>query len=146
MSDLAKIVELEQVERYRFEATYPGGLFGPLIVDEAAPAGGGTGPGPTQSLATAVGHCMSSTLVNTLERAHVAVTPIHTVVEVEVGRNDRGRLRVRRMAISIQTAPVHPEDRERFDHCVSIFEDFCTVSGAVREGIPIKTQVGPGTA
>jgi|HubBroStandDraft_1064217.scaffolds.fasta_scaffold109602_1 uncharacterized OsmC-like protein len=142
MSDLVKTVELEQVEKYRFEARYPDRPFGPLTLDEPPPTGGGVGPGPVESLATAVGHCMSSTLVNTLERAHVAVSSLRTVVEVEVGRNERGRLRVRRLALQIRTEPLRSEDRERFDHCVSIFEDFCTVSGAVREGIPIETHVG----
>jgi uncharacterized OsmC-like protein len=144
MTDLVRTVELEQIEKYRFEARYPGQPLGPATVDEPPPTGGGAGPGPVQSLATAVGHCISSTLVNTLERAHVAVSPLRTVVEVEVGRNERGRLRVRRLSLQIRTGPLRAEDQERFEHCVSIFEDFCTVSGAVREGIPIETSVSPG--
>ncbi|MGA8275680.1 MAG: OsmC family protein [Thermoplasmata archaeon] len=143
MGDLQKIVEMEQLEKYRFEARYPDQPFGPLVLDEPPPVGGAAGPGPIQSLATAVGHCMSSTLLSTLERAHVEVSPLHTRVEVEVGRNERGRLPVRRLSLHIHTAPLHPEDQERFDHCVSLFEDFCTVSGAVREGIPIETEVVP---
>ncbi|MCI4372751.1 MAG: OsmC family protein [Thermoplasmata archaeon] len=143
MSDVGKAVALEQVEKYRFEVRFPEQPFVPLIVDEPPPVGGGAGPSPVQSLAMAVGHCMSSTLVSTLERAHVAVSPLRTVVSVEVGRNEKGRLRVRHLSLEIQTAPVRAEDRERFDHCVAIFEDFCTVSGAVREGIPIQTKVGP---
>jgi uncharacterized OsmC-like protein len=146
MGEVSKAVELEQVERYRFSAQYPDQPFGPLVVDEAIPTGGSAGPGPVLSLATAVGHCMSSTLVNTLERAHVPVQTIHTVVEVEVGRNERGRLRVQRLSLQIRTAPLRPEDQPRFDHCVAIFEDFCTVSGAVRGGIPIDTKVGPGSS
>jgi uncharacterized OsmC-like protein len=142
MTEPTAAVQLEQVEKYRFTAQYPGQPFGSLIVDEAPPVGGGAGPSPVLSLATAVGHCLSSTLVNTLERAHVPVTPLRTLVEVEVGRNDRGRLRVRRLSVQIRTAPLQPEDQARFDHCVSIFEDFCTVSGAVREGILIETMVG----
>jgi organic hydroperoxide reductase OsmC/OhrA len=144
MSDATPAVELEQVENYRFTATYPGQPFGPNVVDELIPVGGSAGPSPVLSLATAVGHCMSSTLVHTLERAHVPIGPLRTVVDVEVGRNDRGRLRVRRLTLQLLTAPLHAEDQARFDHSVAIFEDFCTVSGAVREGIPITTQVRPG--
>lgn len=144
MGDLPTAVELEQLEKYRFEAQYPDHPFGPCVVDEPPPLGDGAGPGPVPLLATAVGHCMSSTLINTLERAHVAVFPLHTIVEVEVARNDRGRMRVRRLSLQIRTAPHHAEDQGRFDHCVSIFEDFCTVSGAVREGIAIDAHVGPG--
>lgn len=143
MTDPEVASELEQVDRYEFRATYPGQPFGPWTVDEAAPVGKDRGPGPTRTLATAVGHCMSSTLVSTLERAHVEVAPLRTIVSVEVGRNERGRLRVRGLSLEIITRPLHEEDRPRFDHCVAIFEDFCTVSGAVREGIPIRSHVGP---
>jgi uncharacterized OsmC-like protein len=144
MSETTTAVALEQVEKYRFTATYPGQPFGPLVVDELMPTGGSAGPSPVLSLATAVGHCMSSTLVNTLERSRVPIQPLRTSVEVDIGRNERGRLRVLRLALQLRTAPLHPEDQARFDHAVAIFEDFCTVSGAVRAGIPIETQVGPG--
>jgi organic hydroperoxide reductase OsmC/OhrA len=91
----------------------------------------------------AVGHCMSSTLVNTLERAHVRATPIHTNVRATVGVNDQGRRRVQHLQVEIATRPVDEADRVRFDHCVEIFADFCTVSGAVRAGIPIDHAVRP---
>jgi uncharacterized OsmC-like protein len=143
MADSEAPVELEQVENYRFEVRYPGRTFGPTTVDEEHPVGAGAGPGPVDSLATALGHCLSSTFYNTLVRAHVAVAPLRTVVEVQVGRNERGRLRVQRVAVRIRTAPLHPEDQERFDHCAAIFEDFCTVTGAVRSGIPVESRVDP---
>lgn len=145
MTETLPSAELEQVEEYEFRVTYPGEPYGPWIVDEPSPTGRDRGPGPVRALATAVGHCMSSTLVNTLARAHVPVTPLRTTVHVEVGRNDRGRLRVRRISLDVVTQPMDEADRARFDHCLSIFEDFCTVSGAVREGITIETRVtGPG--
>lgn len=143
MANSENAVELEQVERYRFEARYPGKPFGPITVDESPPTGGGAGPSPVEMLASAVGHCMSSTLLNTLERAHVVTSPLHTAVQVEVGRNEKGRLRVRHLAVEMRVQPLNEADRPRFEHSVSIFEDFCTVSGAVREGVRIDTHVGP---
>ncbi|EQD39993.1 OsmC family protein, partial [mine drainage metagenome] len=139
MPESPPTVELSQVERYRFEATFPGTPYGALRVDEPSPMGGDDGPNPGRMLAVAVGHCLSSTLVNSLERAHVRAAPIRTRVEVEVGRNDRGRLRVRSLSVALATHPLDEADRPRFDHCVEIFEDFCTVSGAVRDGVPIAT-------
>ena len=136
------LAELEQVERYEFTLRFPGHAYGPFAVDEPPPVGHDSGPGPVAILAAAVGHCMSSTLTNTLERAHVKATPLRTTVTAEVGRNPRGRLRVLRLAVSIVAAPLAPEDQERFDHCVAIFEDFCTVSGAVREGVNVSAVVG----
>jgi len=136
--------ELEQVESYQFTVVFAEAPFPSLTVDEPPPAGGDRGPNPVQSLAMAVGHCMSSTLVNTLDRAHVRVTPIRTTVRATVGVNEKGRRRVRGLTVEIVTRPVDEADRSRFDHCVEIFPDFCTVSAAVREGIPIDHRVGPG--
>ncbi|MGA9839309.1 MAG: OsmC family protein [Thermoplasmata archaeon] len=138
--------ELEQVEKYRFTVTFADAPFPGLTVDEPPPAGGDRGPSPVQALAMAVGHCMSSTLVNTLDRAHVAVTPLRTTVRATIGVNERGRRRVRGISVEIVTQPLDEADRSRFDHCVEIFADFCTVSGAVREGIPIDHRVGPAGA
>jgi organic hydroperoxide reductase OsmC/OhrA len=137
-------VELEQIERYRFTVSFADAPFPAITVDEAPPAGGGTGPNPVQDLAMAVGHCMSSTLLYSLERAHVPVTPLRTSVRATIGVNERGRRRVRRLDVSIATRPKSEADRAAFDHCVEIFADFCTVSGAVREGVTIAHRVeGP---
>ncbi|MCI4360384.1 MAG: OsmC family protein [Thermoplasmata archaeon] len=136
-------IELEQVERYRFNVHFPDAPFPGLTVDEPAPTGSDHGPSPVQALAMAVGHCMSSTLVNTLERARVPVTPLRTTVEATVGVTALGRRRVQRLDVRISTRPISEDDRSRFEHCVEIFPDFCTVSGAVRDGIPIQHRVGP---
>ncbi len=143
--DFDSRAELEQIDRYEFVVRFPGSSYGPINVDEAPPIGKGRGPFPIESLAMAVGHCMSSTLFNSLERAHVPVTPLRTTVRVEVGRNEKGRQRVRRLGVQIETSPVNESDRSRFVHCVEIFADYCTVSGAVREGIPIEQNVVPST-
>lgn len=140
---LVNEAELEQVERYEFTVRFPSSPHPPLAVDEPAPTGTNRGPNPTQVLAAAVGHCMSSTLFSTLERAHVPATPFHTTVRVTVGRNANGRRRVLGMDVTIEAAPLNEGDRDRFEHCVSIFEDFCTVSGAVREGVKISSEVRP---
>lgn len=146
MAETAAAVELVQKERYRFEASFPGSGLGTLVVDEPRPLGEGAGPGPTRALATAVGHCMSSSLVFALARAHIPCTPLRTSVSVEVARNEKGRLRVSRIGLAIATRPLREEDRPRFDECVRIFEEFCTVSAAVRQGIPIATQIDAGAA
>lgn len=136
-------VALGQVEKYQFTVAFPGAPFPGLTVDEPVPVGRDAGPDPVRSLAMAVGHCMSSTLVSTLERAHVAVSPLRTTVRATVGVNERGRRRVRELRVEIHTQPLDEADRARFDHCVEIFADYCTVSGAVREGVPIESRVTP---
>ncbi|MCI4318642.1 MAG: OsmC family protein [Thermoplasmata archaeon] len=143
MSAADSRTELDQVEKYQFTVRFAEAPFGGLTVDEPPPVGADHGPNPTQALAMAVGHCMSSTLVNTLERARVRATPLHTTVTVLVGVNDQGRRRVRRLTVAISTRPLDEADRARFEQCVRIFPDYCTVSGAVRDGIPIDHSVGP---
>lgn len=131
------------MESYRFTAVFADAPFGPITVDEPPPVGGDVGPNPVQSFALAIGHCMSSTLVNSLARARVPVTPLRTTVRATLGVNARGRRRVTGLTVEIRTRPVDETDRARFDHCVEIFEDFCTVSGAVRDGVPIASRVAP---
>jgi uncharacterized OsmC-like protein len=143
MADEDGRVALEQVEKYQFTVEFVGAPFPGLTVDEPPPVGGDAGPNPVQSLAMAVGHCMSSTFVNTLARAHVPVRPLSTTVRATIGVNERGRRRVRALEVEIHTAPLDEADRPRFEHCVEIFADFCTVSGAVREGVKIDQRVGP---
>ncbi|HTW77570.1 MAG TPA: OsmC family protein [Thermoplasmata archaeon] len=138
--------ELTQVEHYEFSVAFPGASYAALRVDEAPPTGGDAGPNPVRTLAVSVGHCMSSTFVNTCERAHVPIAPIRTTVRATVGRNEKGRMRVTGLEVEIFTAPLDPADRSRFEHCVEVFPDFCTVSGAVRAGIPIAHRVAPGDA
>ena len=141
-----RLAELDQVDRYRFSVTFPGAPYGSLVVDEPPPVGGDAGPSPAHSLATAVGHCMSSTFYNTLQRAHVRTTAIRTTVDVEMGLNPRGRRRVRRMTVEIHTQLLDESDRERFNRSVEIFEEYCPVSGGVREGVTIQSRVAASAA
>ncbi len=126
-------------------SSYPGTSLPPFTVDEPPPVGTGAGPDPASALAGAVGHCLSSTLFNTLERSHVRSTPIRTTVTVAFGRNAAGRKRVINLEARIDCAPLDEADRARFDRSVAIFEDYCTVTGSVREGIRVSTQVRPPT-
>ncbi len=138
-------IAVAQVEGYRFEVSYPGTNLRPQTVDEPPPTGTGAGPDPALALAAAVGHCLGSTLFNSLERARVRASPIRTEVTVTFGRNERGRKRVASLKVRIECAPQDESDRTRFDRCVAIFEDYCTVTGSVREGVPVRTEVRPPT-
>jgi organic hydroperoxide reductase OsmC/OhrA len=137
MAESPPVVTLRQQEKYRYAVEFDGPPVGGTIVDEAPPTGGGAGPNPGQSLALAVGHCMSSTLYACFERAHVAVRPIVTTVRPIFGRNARGRLRVVRLEVALRAEPVDPTEQAKVDHCLEIFADYCPVSGAVRDGAEI---------
>jgi organic hydroperoxide reductase OsmC/OhrA len=137
-------IAVDQVEGYRFQVSYPGTRLEPSTVDVDPPVGTGTGPNPEQALAAAVGHCLSATLFSTLERSHVRTTPIRTYLTLRLGRNEKGRKRVTGLDVRIECAPLDETERERFERCLSVFEDFCTVTASVRQGIPVRTAAGPG--
>jgi uncharacterized OsmC-like protein len=139
-------VELRQAEDFRFSVEFPDSTAGSLTLDEPAPMGGGAGPSPTQTLGAAIGHCLSVTLLDCLRRARIPVRSIATTVRAERGRNAEGRLRVQKLVATIRAEPVDPADRPRMDRCVSVFEQYCTVSASVRQGIPIETTVDRGPA
>jgi len=144
MSSPVGLTTLTQVEKYQFKVEFVAARYPGITVDEPPPVGLDQGPNPVQTLAMAVGHCMCSTLTSTLDHAHVRVSPIHATVSASVGVNERGRRRVQHLQVEIFTRPIDEADRSRFEHCVEIFPDFCTVSGAVRQGISIDHRVGPG--
>lgn len=111
-----------------------------ITVDEHPPIGAGAGPNPARMLAASVGHCLGSSLLFCLRRARVDVQGLEVSVRGRLARNERGRLRVGELSVSL--APeVAEADRERMGRCLEIFEDFCIVTGSVRQGIDVKVEV-----
>jgi organic hydroperoxide reductase OsmC/OhrA len=63
-------------------------------------------------------------------------------VDAVLGRNERGRLRIRSMSVRLE--PMIPvEQHGRITRCVEIFEDFCVVTASVRPGIDVQVEVAP---
>jgi organic hydroperoxide reductase OsmC/OhrA len=116
-----------------------------LLTDEPAPLGGGAGPNPSRMLAAAVGNCMSASLKFCLDRAHIEVLDMRTRVEGTMVRNERGRMRIGSMKVSLEPV-VAPEDVERMNRCLGMFEDFCIVGQSVKEGVDMAVEVTPASA
>lgn len=127
---------------YQFDADLDIPGVPPLRVDETPPIGQGTGPSPTRMLATAVGHCLASSALFCLRKAHINVTSMSASVRGEMTRTEEGRLRVGRLTVELHPV-VAQEDVSRMQRCLEIFEDFCVVTGAVRQGFPIDVSVSP---
>jgi uncharacterized OsmC-like protein len=138
MSEPAVRVELTRQSRYRFDVSFDGN--GHLVVDEVAPIGEGAGPSPSRLLATAVGHCLSASLIFCLDRARVELRSLVARVDVTMTRNDRGRLRIGRIAVRLVPG-VSPEDRPRIARCLEVFEDYCVVTASLRGGIAVDVEV-----
>lgn len=112
----------------------------PLAVDEAPPLGEGRGPNPARLLAAAVGHCLTASALFCFRKARLEVTGMRTTVRGRIVRNERGRLRIGRLDVRLEPE-VRAEDRPRMGRCLELFEDFCTVTQSVRDGIDVKVEV-----
>jgi uncharacterized OsmC-like protein len=132
-------IELTQQQDYRLAVRF-GGAIPELIADEPAPLGTGMGPSPMQLLATAVGSCLTDSLLFALRKFKQKPEPISCTVEATKGRNGDGRLRVVAMK-AVLTLGVPGETLEHLSRVLDQFEAFCTVTQSVGGGIAITTEV-----
>jgi uncharacterized OsmC-like protein len=139
---------LTRGEGFQFVTEFDGEKMAKLLLDEPAPLGEDEGPNAARVLGAAVGNCLSASLLFCLKRARVDVAGMRTEVRGHITRNEQGRFRIAGISARIVTE-IPPEDQERVDRCLGVFEDFCIVSGSVRQGIEIDVEVevaSPGTA
>ncbi|WP_326534671.1 OsmC family protein [Pseudorhodoferax sp.] len=136
-------VELQHLGDFRFEARFGHGLPA-LQTDEQPPLGQGQGPSPVQMLATAVGNCLSASLLFAFRKFKEDPAGIRCAVQADVGRNAEGRMRVLGLQATLTlgaaaTALPHAE------RVVASFESYCTVTQSVRQGIPVQVTVVDAT-
>lgn len=132
-------VDLQQQNGYRFLASYADGVPS-LLCDEPPPLGEGVGPSPVQLLATAVGNCLSDSLLFALRKFKQQPEPLSCRVTAQVGRNAEGRLRVTGMLAEL-TLGVEATRLEHLDRVLSQFEAFCTVTQSVAAAFPVEVRV-----
>jgi organic hydroperoxide reductase OsmC/OhrA len=137
----AATVSLDLEEGYRFHVDLGQG-FAPLVMDEPAPLGGGSGPNASRLLGAAVGNCLSASLLYCLRRARIEVEGLRTDVTVSPRRNEEGRLRIGSIRVELHPR-VAPGAEGRMSRCLELFESFCVVTGGVREGIEVDVAVDP---
>ncbi len=139
MSEASIQVQLKQKLDYQFDIHF-GAQVPVLLGDEPAPLGAGLGPSPVQLLAAAVGNCLSDSLLFALRKFKQTPEPLVCDVQAEVGRNAEGRQRV--MAIkAILTLGVPAASLQHLDRVLGQFQDYCTVTQSVGQGIAISVEV-----
>ena len=130
---------LKQEQDYRFAIHFSEGM--PVFYgDEPAPLGKASGPSPSQLLAAAVGNCLSDSLLFALRKFKQNPEPIQAVATATIDRNAENRLRVVRIDVRL-TLGVPAKNLAHLDRALAQFEDFCTVSQSVRQGIPVMVEV-----
>lgn len=139
MSEKSITVQIEQQRDYLLQAHFGHGTPS-ITLDEPAPLGTGLGPSPVQMLASAVGACLTDSLLFALRKFKQAPEPIRTEVQAEVGRNAEGRQRVVRIDATLHLG-VPATGLEHLDRVLGQFEAFCTVTQSVGQGIPVHIRV-----
>jgi len=137
-------VNLEQIKDYKFTVTFDKETLQRLTMDEPPPIGAGEGPNSSRLLASAIGHCLSASLLFCLQKSRIELKHVSTQVHTTLGRNEAGRWRVHNIRVNVNAEPLKAEDRERMKRCLEMFEDFCIVTQSVRKGIDVKVTVETG--
>lgn len=114
-------------------------------IDETPPLGEGTAANPARVLASAMASCLGSSFLFCVRKARVEVRSLRVEARGTLVRNARQRLRVG--ALHVELFPeVAPQDAERLQRCLELFEDFCVVTESVRSGIPVVVGVETRTS
>jgi uncharacterized OsmC-like protein len=130
---------LRRAGGYKYEVTFDE-WGGKIVMDEPAPLGGSEGPNASMLISSAVGHCLSASLLFCLEKSRVKVDDVETDVETTLGRNDRGRWRIEGIKVKMRPL-VKDVDREKLTRCMGLFEDFCIATQSVRQGIKVDVEI-----
>ena len=125
---------------YRFDITFDELSGVELHMDEPKPIGMSEGPSAAMMLSSAIGHCLTSSLMFCMEKSRGNVKDIGADVETSLTRNDKGRWRVAGIKVNMKV-DVNDIDKEKLERCKSIFEDFCIVTASVREGIKVDVEI-----
>ncbi len=136
------MVKLTHQKDYQFlsQPSEDGRLQGdPYLSDEPDPVGANAGPSTPALLATALGHCLSAALMETLRRSRITVLGCTTEAIAVVRPNSEGLPRIDHVDVRIQP---HLDGRHaRMNRCAEIFENHCTVTSSVKTGIDVRVQV-----
>jgi organic hydroperoxide reductase OsmC/OhrA len=142
---LAFDVELEQLSGYEFKVKFDNTQFAELLLDEPHPLGADKGPNASRLIGVAVANCLSASLVFCLAgKFKQALGPLKTKAHGTLVRNDKGRLRIGRLEVTIAMAEA-AADVQHLQRCLAQFEDFCVVTESVRQGIPVGVRVIDGS-
>lgn len=133
-------IVVEQLQDYEFQVKFDKEQYAELLIDEPDPIGHDKGPNASRVLSAAVGNCLAASLMFCLQRSKHLVDSIRSEVTTRVARNEEGRWRVNHLWVRI-FVKTQEGDAKRFQRCVDIFENYCVVTGALRQGIPVDVEV-----
>ncbi len=135
-------VKLTHQKNYQYlsQASEGGRLHGkPYLSDEPDPVGDAAGPSTPALLASALGHCLSASLLEALKHAHVEILGYETDAVAVVKPNKEGKPRIERVDVTLR--PRVAQRYPRMQRCEETFENYCTVTQSVKTGVEVRIQV-----
>jgi len=142
MPSTQTIVRITRQSGYQFLVDF-GPAMSNLVVDEPPPLGHMTGPSPDQMLMAAVANCLSASLTFALQKFKEDPGSLQAEVRATIERNPQNRLRISRLSVHLQLG-VDATQLPHIERALAQFEEFCTVSMSVRQGIAIDVAVSDG--
>nr|VFK22544.1 MAG: Uncharacterized OsmC-related protein [Candidatus Kentron sp. MB]VFK28889.1 MAG: Uncharacterized OsmC-related protein [Candidatus Kentron sp. MB]VFK74137.1 MAG: Uncharacterized OsmC-related protein [Candidatus Kentron sp. MB] len=133
-------IQMEHQEGFEYKVKFDWPQPDDLLMDEPAPLGEQKGPNASRLLAAAVGNCLTASLMFCAGKHEPPDQGAKTEVTCTIVRDDRSRMRVGGMEVSI-TVSGETEQSDRLRRCLDLFEDFCVVTASVKKGIPIQVTV-----
>ena len=140
MSERSIETKLLRIDGYKFDVNFDVDYLPNMVADEPKPIGEGAGPNAPRLLAAAVGQCMSSSLIYCLNKARIPIKKLETTVKTNLFKNEKGLTRIKNIDIQINLE-INEEDKTRLQRCLKIFEDYCTVTQSIRQGIQVDVKV-----
>lgn len=135
-------VDLTHLDKYRFssQASEDGVLHGDTYVsDEPDPVGEASGPATPALLASAIGHCLSASLLETLRKSRIEVIDFKTTATSIVKTNSEGLPRIQCVEVTLK--PHIREYQKRIKQCEAVFEKHCTVCASLKPAIDVQVKV-----
>ncbi len=99
------------------------------------------GPNPARLLGMALLGCLSASYIFCLKKRNFNPDDLEATGEVIIGRNEKGFVRVKRVNVVIDVKIDGEQARKRAEQCKKMFEQYCTVTAAVVEGIEVNVDI-----
>jgi uncharacterized OsmC-like protein len=99
------------------------------------------GPNPSRMLGMAILGCLSASFIFCLKKKEFKVDDLKAEAELTIARNEKGFWRVKKIGVNIKPKIDDPDVKKRADQCKKMFEQYCTVTQAVREGIDVDVNL-----
>ena len=99
------------------------------------------GPSPAHLIGQALLGCLSASFIFCLKKRNFVLDDLEAEADVVIGRNEKGFVRILKIDVNIKPKIDDPDVRKRADMCKKMFENYCTVTAAVVEGIEVNVNL-----